>query len=621
MAIRKGLWNLWHQFSANRESILLSSTIVDDITKILKAIEDIYDPVFLFELVEEFYTHIASTDDPHQVKDTGFFDDRSFLDGAYKYWLYQDNAGSFEDFLKKFFHYTHIAVYDDLFNEDHPRLDHLTVESGIFHKYFEETHDSKTDLHALFQTIITLPELNRTPVCSYSCLHHDDVQYQQYRASSKTYPEPGILNSSLKQAVLGVYYEDIVYAIGGFKPYTFTCSSSLPGGLTFINQNNVARIFGTPTVTGNFNLVFNVKEQYNKTASKTLVLQIINDLAISTSSLNDGMVGSSYTATMVATGGRTPRTWNATNLPSGLSLSSTGTISGVPITAGSSNIIFRVTDNTGYVVTQTLTMIIKAALGISSTSIKAGIISQDYEFFLNGIGGITPYTWTITRLPNGLSYQNTSGMIRGIPLVTGTFNLNVTLKDAASTQVNKSLVLNVVPGVLISTDTLPHGMQNVYYTAQVTALSGTQPFTWSATVLPPGLTIDSSTGVISGIPTIYGTFATNVTVRDVHGTIYNKIIPIYVVSANEPVQITTTSLANAIYGEYYTFTMTAKGGTLPYTWSTRDLPTGLSLNSSTGIISGMTTSISVFSVQISVRDIHGEKASKVLNLVVAYDGG
>src|SRR5438105_15315023 len=71
--------------------------------------------------------------------------------------------------------------------------------------------------------------------------------------------------------------------------------------------------------------------------------------------------------------------------------------------------------------------------------------------------------------------------------------------------------------LLIVTNSLPSGTVGVSYSATVTANGGTTPYTWTATNLPPGLVINSSSGIISGSPTAAGTFNNNVGVTDFRG--------------------------------------------------------------------------------------------------------
>ena len=108
-------------------------------------------------------------------------------------------------------------------------------------------------------------------------------------------------------------------------------------------------------------------------------------------------------------------------------------------------------------------------------------------------------------------------MISGTPTAAATSAANVTVKDAGSPQQTASANLSITIGTapVISTQPPPpNGVVNLAYTTTVAATGGTQPYTWSATGLPAGLTINAGTGVISGTPTAAGTSTANVTVTD-----------------------------------------------------------------------------------------------------------
>ena len=148
---------------------------------------------------------------------------------------------------------------------------------------------------------------------------------------------------------------------------------------------------------------------------------------------------------------------------------------------------------------------------------------------------------------------------------------------------------------------------------------GTAPYTWSVTsgLLPPGLALNSTTGVISGTPTTAGG-PTSVTFRvtDSVGATASKSLAITIVAGPS---ITTSSLPNGEVSIAYSQTLAATGGTAPYTWSVTSgaLPAGLALNSTTGVISGTpTTAGGPTSVTFKATDAVGGTASKSLAITI-----
>jgi hypothetical protein len=154
----------------------------------------------------------------------------------------------------------------------------------------------------------------------------------------------------------------------------------------------------------------------------------------------------------------------------------------------------------------------------------------------------------------------------------------------------------------VTTSALPNGQVNTPYSATLNAAGGVPPYTWSLTggALPPGLSLDASTGVISGTPTASTSGGQlTFTVADASRPPAIMSATLALTIAPSSLSITTQSLPSAQVGAAYSVTLTATGGTPPYTWSVTagTLPAGLSLNPATGVISG-TPSVSGKSVQL-----------------------
>jgi photosystem II stability/assembly factor-like uncharacterized protein len=157
----------------------------------------------------------------------------------------------------------------------------------------------------------------------------------------------------------------------------------------------------------------------------------------------------------------------------------------------------------------------------------------------------------------------------------------------------------------IATTSLPGGTTDVPYTAGLAASGGIPPYTWSITAgsLPAGLSLNGSTGVISGDPTTAGTQTATVEVTDAEGWTASAQLSITIVDMT----ITTNSLPSAMVGKSYATTLTAVGGEPPYTWNlikgSGTLPAGLRLQRSTGVISGVPNKKSESSTfTVEVRD-------------------
>jgi hypothetical protein len=171
-------------------------------------------------------------------------------------------------------------------------------------------------------------------------------------------------------------------------------------------------------------------------------------LSITTNNLPNGSVGVAYSQTLIATSGATPYTWSIASgtLPTGLSLSSGGVISGTPTTASGPTIVtFQVTDIASLNATKVLTITIGSSPSITTGTLANGIVGIAYSQTLTATGGTTPYTWSITSgtLPVGISLSS-GGVISGTPTTTGG-PISVTFKvtDNIGANATKSIPITV----------------------------------------------------------------------------------------------------------------------------------------------------------------------------------
>lgn len=209
---------------------------------------------------------------------------------------------------------------------------------------------------------------------------------------------------------------------------------------------------------------------------------------------------------------------------------------------------------------------------------------------------------TITTPGSGLRGFNQ--VVADEPNIVG-MGGNGTLPPIIPGTTNVEATSNFIVPVAITTIGLPNGAVDSTYTATLTAIGGTIPYAWSISAgsLPPGLSLGSSTGAISGTPTTAGTTTFTVTATDstpasvtppgvavpvTTGGPFTSSQNLSIMVCPAALTITTASLPDAQIGKAYSATLTATGGTQPYTWSISagSLPPGLSLDPATGVISG-----------------------------------
>jgi subtilisin-like proprotein convertase family protein/secreted trypsin-like serine protease len=219
-------------------------------------------------------------------------------------------------------------------------------------------------------------------------------------------------------------------------------------------------------------------------------------------------------------------------------------------------------------------------------------------------GGTAPYSWSATGLPPGLSISSSTGSVTGTPTAAGRYRVTVTATDNSSpaktgiTFYSWSVALAVGnPGNQTSAVGTP--ISPVSHTAS----GGTAPYSWSASGLPAGLSINSSTGVISGAPTAAGTYSATVTATDSSSPAKTTGRAAYSWTVMPGLAVSNPGNQTSAFGTPISpVSHTASGGTAPYSWSASGLPAGLSINSSTGVISGAPTAAGTYSVTVTVTD-------------------
>lgn len=420
-----------------------------------------------------------------------------------------------------------------------------------------------------------------------------------------------LIPASIPDPIVGAPYFQLFNAIGGTPPYHISLVGPLPAGMSFSSET----LSGTPTESGMFTFSVFASDFAGTTDSHSYTLNIGPPaISVSPGSLPAGAVGSGYSQSLSAFGGIAPYNFSVSGtLPSGITMTPTGLLSGMPLSAGSYTFSVIVTDSTTgggpYSASIPYTLVIAPPSLTLSPTLPSATVGQAYAETISATGGAAPYTFSLASgaLPAGLSL-GTDGSISGTAQEDGTFNFTISAQDStggAPITGSQAYSLSVAPPTItLSPASLPNGRAGGPYSATIVAGGGTAPYTYAVTgSLPAGMTLSSS-GLLSGTPTETGSFSFGVTATDASGGtgphMGTQTLSLDIYSPSFTLQ--PSSLPPATAGQPYSQTVVAGGGTSPYAYSIMAgaLPSGLSF--SAGTISGTPTASGSFFVTILAQD-------------------
>jgi hypothetical protein len=312
------------------------------------------------------------------------------------------------------------------------------------------------------------------------------------------------------------------------------------------------------------------------------------------------------------------------SLPSGLTLDPvTGVLSGTPDTLGDSTFTIKAANGTSpAAVTPPITIHVAptpaAPVFTAAAPPSAAKTGVAYTYTFAATGQPAP-TFSIATgtLPTGLALNATTGVLSGTPTAGGVFTFRVKAANGVSPDaVTPSLTINVAAPPVFTAVTPPGAKKGSAYSYTFAASGNPAPtFSVASGSIPTGLTLNSTTGVLSGTPSAAGQFS--FTVKAANGVTPNAVSNTITITVADlpvaPVFTAATPPSTATVGIPYSYTFAANGNPAPKFTAIGTLPTGLTLNATTGVLSGTPTTAHRFVFE--VKAANGVKPDKITPLI------
>ena len=416
-------------------------------------------------------------------------------------------------------------------------------------------------------------------------------------------------------------------------------SGRLPTGLTLSDRTGA--VSGSVNANGTTQFVLRATDATTRFAlSQTITVTVQDAMTLSVAEVSSNhRVGKVYLANASATGGTGSVSWRLQQgpLPPGITIATNGQITGTPTTNGSWQVTLRATDAAGAVRDVVHTIAVAAGPSVAAVPFLAATVGKPFTFTPTASGAVGSTTWSLTgTLPAGLSMTNAAtGTISGTPTsATTANNLRLGFVDGdglAATSTSFSVAVSADTGALAITVapnvSIEEGQQTTILPAVSGATGATQTFSiqnlsggsWTnasigVSRLPTGLSFNTSTGAITGAPTVatlsYTTFRITVvdnrTPTSATATSNQFVIaltprpalevsmgPSYAMDRGQRFEVRPTA-TNAVGPVTYLLYYYSNGwNSCPNNTCGGGLSAGISYSTSTGVIEGTPTAASI----------------------------
>ena len=435
-------------------------------------------------------------------------------------------------------------------------------------------------------------------------------------------PTLSVTPTTLPNGTQGSAYSQTLSASGGTVPYSYAITAgALPAGLTLNTSTGV--ISGTPSASGTANLTITATDANSATGSRAYGL-LINGLP---------PVAGAVSATVAANSSANPITLNLSGgAASSVAVASaashgSATASGTSISytptagfSGSDSFTYTATNTSGTSAPATVTLTVSPpTLNMTPATLGNGTVGSPFNATFGASGGTALYTYSLLSgtLPNGVTL-NSSGGLSGTPSSVGSYNFTVRVTDIygaiGSTAYSTAIGINAPIASAVNATVSANSNAN----AITLNLSGGSASSVAVASAASHGTASASGTSINYTPTAGYSGADSFTYTATNASGTSSPATVSITVSAPTLTVTPTTMPNGTQGSAYSQTLSASGGTAPYSYAitTGALPAGLTLNTSSGVISGTPSSNGASPVTITATDANGATGSRPYSLLV-----
>ncbi len=379
----------------------------------------------------------------------------------------------------------------------------------------------------------------------------------------------------------------------GYPAPTITETGALPAGLVFNTETGV--LSGTPAAGtgGNYPITLSASNGVGSPAVENLVIVVDQGPSITSNNSATFTVGTNGSFQVTATGFPAPTFSETGGLPSNVTLSSTGSLSGTPAagTSGSYPITITAANGIGSGATQSFTLTVVAgsqAPSITSANNTTFTVGTNGSFQVVATGSPSPTFTQTGGLPSNVTLSST-GLLSGVPAAGtgGTYVITITASNGVLPNATQQFTLTVDQAPAITSTNSTTFTIGTNGSFQVTATGFPAPTFTEAGSLPSNVTLSPS-GLLSGVPAAgtAGSYPITITAGNGVGSVASQSFTFKVVAASQGPVITSGNNTTFTVGTNGSFQVTATGSPAPTFSETGPLPSNVTLSSS-GLLSGI----------------------------------